>query len=246
MADWLTWESDVPGIAGGALTADVVKQITANADSDATEHPIESGSTISDHVIKRPKRVTFEFAQSSMPLNDPDETEWTQVPWNVRESQFKPRGLLALTMLAGQALAAIGAAVGIGGGAKEIWVLTAKEDKDRIHELHDTLIDVWDNAYLCTFNYQGLYLPDYVLTSVQYSRGVPGGIARFTLEAKAIVTVETAAAALSGAGGAAALPGAINLVPVLPKGPSAVEQIEKEVVRKSLLVQTGQYTGVIP
>ena len=234
MADWLTWEGEVPGIGGGALTADVVKQITASAEAEVTNHPIESGSEISDHVIKRPKRVTFEFAQSSMPLAQEDETNWEQIPINVRESQFKPFGLLALTMLAGAAIKAVGKALGLGGGPTEVWALTAKEDKDRIHELHGKLLEVWENSYLCTFNYQGLYLPDYVLTSVQYTRGVPGGLARFTLEAQAVQTVQTAAASLGGAAGLK-VPAAVNLVPLLPKGPSAVEQIEKAVVKKSLL-----------
>lgn len=233
MADWLTWEGDVPGVGGGALTADVVKQITASAESEVTNHPIESGSEISDHVIHRPRRVTFEFAQSSMPLTE-DETNWEQLPVDVRKSQFRPFGLLALTMLAGAAIAAIGSALGLGGGPTEIWTLTAKEDKDRIHELHDKLIEVWQNAYRCTFSYQGLYLSDYVITGVQYSRGVPGGIARFTIEAQAIVTVATSAAAL-GAGGLPAAPLSVNLVPLVPMGPSAVDKIEKDVVQKSLL-----------
>lgn len=242
MTDWLTWEGDVPGVGGGALTADVVKQITASAESEVTNHPIESGSEISDHVIHRPRRVTFEFAQSSMPLTE-DETEWQQLPVDVRKSQFRPFGLLALTMLAGAAIAAIGSALGLGGGPTEIWTLTAKEDKDRIHELHDKLIEVWQNAYRCTFNYQGLQLSDYVLTSVQYSRGVPGGIARFTIEAQAVVTAATAGATL-GAAGVGSLPAAVNLVPLVPMGPSAVEKLEKAVVRKSLLASGLDSLGI--
>lgn len=236
MADWLTWEG-AAGASSGALTADVVKQITVSAESEVTNHPIESGSEISDHVIKRPRRVTFEFAQSTMPLSD-DETKWEQLPIGpVRDSQFKPKGLLALTMLAGQAVSAIGAALGFGGGPSEVWMLTAKTDEDRIHALHDKLLDVQDNAYFCTFNYQGLYLPQYILTSVQYSRGVPGGIARFMIEAQSVKTVATAAAALGGGAGVGGSPvaGAVSLVPLVPKGPSAVEQVEKEVVQKSLL-----------
>ena len=226
MTDWLTWD-------GGALTADVVKQITTSADAEITNHPIESGSEISDHVIKRPRRVTFEFAQSSMPFAG-DEVDWEQVPWSVRESQFKPTGLLALSMLAGSAIAAIGSLVGIGGGSTEIWVLTAKEDEDRIHKLHDQLIELWEDSEEVTFSYQGLYLSGYVISSVQYSRGVPGGVARFTLEAQAVQTVETGVSSLTGSLADLAS-SAINLVPLVPKGPAAVEKIEKTVVEKSLL-----------
>lgn len=242
MTDWLTWEGDIPGIGGGALTADVVKQITASAESEVTNHPIEDGSEISDHVIRRPRRVTFEFAQSATSIAEAD-TEWKRLPIDVRKSQFKPKGLLALTMLAEQAIAAVGAALGIGGGPSEVWTLTAKEDKDRIHELHDKLIDVWQKSYLCTFNYQGLQLSDYVITSVQYSRGVPGGIARFTIEAQAVVTAATAGATL-GAAGVGSLPAAVNLVPLVPVGPSAVEKLEKAVVQKSMLASGLDALGI--
>lgn len=243
MTDWLTWEGDIPGIGGGALTADIVKQITASAESEVTNHPIEDGSEISDHVIHRPRRVTFEFAQSATPLGE-SETEWKQLPIDVRQSQFKPTGLLAITMLAGAAVAAIGAALGIGGGPAEVWTLTAKEDKDRIHALHDKLIEVWQKSSLCTFNYQGLQLSDYVLTSVQYSRGVPGGVVRFTIEAQAIVTAATAGATLGAAGVGAPIPAAVNLVPLVPGGPSAVEKLEKAVVQKSMLASGLDALGI--
>ena len=235
MADWMTWEGEVPGIGGGALTADIVKQITASSEAEVTNHPVEEGFEISDHVIKRPKRVTFEFAQSAIPFAQESETNWEKIPLNVRDSEFRPFGLLAITMLAGAAIAAVGKALGLG-SAFEVWALTSKENKDRIHELHDKLIEVLDNSYMCTFSYQGLYLPNYVLTGVQYSRGVPGGIARFTIEAQAVITVSTSAALIAGGvGGLPKLPAAINLVPAIPMGPGATEKIEKEVVQKSML-----------
>jgi hypothetical protein len=227
VTDWLTWDD-------GALTADVVKQVSASADAEVTNHPIESGSEISDHVIKRPRRVTFEFAQSAIPLAQENETDWEQVPWSVRESQFKPQGLLALSMLAGQAIAAIGSLVGLGGAPTQIWVLTAKKDEDRIKKLHDKLIELWQDSTKVTFNYQGLYLPGYVLASVQYTRGVPGGIVRFTVEAQAVQTVETGISSLTGSLADLAQ-SAINLVPLLRKGSTPVEKVEKTVIEKSLL-----------
>jgi hypothetical protein len=226
VTDWLTWDD-------GALTADIVTQVSASADAEITNHPIEAGSEISDHVIKRPRRVTFEFAQSSIPLAQEDETDWEQVPWSVRESQFKPTGLLALSMLAGQAIAAIGSLVGLGGAPTQIWVLTATKDEDRIKKLHDKLIELWQNSTEVTFNYQGLYLPGYVLAGVQYTRGVPGGIVRFTVEAQAVQTVETGISSLTGSLANLAQ-SAINLVPLLRKGSAPVEKIEAEVVRRQL------------
>lgn len=227
----------MPGTGGGALTADVVTQIQITAGAEITNHPIESGGEISDHVIRRPKTVAFDFAQSATTLRT-DEMEWGQTPIQVRESQFKPTGLLAITMLAGQAVEALANAVGLGGGATEFWTFSAKDDEDRIQQIWSKLLEIRDAGALCTFAYQGIYLPDYALTRVSYRRsGGEGGLARFTLEAQEVLTVETAVAALGGSGVGldVASASALSMVPLLPKGPSAVEAVEEEAVQKSLL-----------
>jgi hypothetical protein len=224
----MTWD-------GGALTADIVTQITCSSDTEVTNHPVEAGSEISDHVISRPQKVTFEFAQSADVRANPSLDDWAQVPLDVRDSQFKPQGLLAITMGVGAAVGAIGGALGLSKSGTQIWALVAQAEEDRVHALHETLLQVQKDRELCAFNYQGLSLSNYVITSVQYSRGRPGGIVRFTLEAQAVVTVSTGVAALpTGAAGVAA-PGGVNLVHLTPKGPKSTDEVEKEVVRKSLL-----------
>ena len=237
MADWMTWDAGgLPGVGAGALTADVVTAVTAANTSEVTNHPIESGSEISDHRIIRPDRVVFEFAQSTQPIR-PEEVEWQQTPINVRESQFQPEGLLLLTMAAEMALEAVGSAIGlIGGGNLEVWTLTASESSDRIHTLRDKLIEVQQAPYLVTFSYQGLVLPSYVLTRVQYRReNGAGGLARFTIEAQQIATVETAVSALGGGDLLSAATSVLAAVPLLDLGSKNVETVEKEVVKRSLL-----------
>jgi hypothetical protein len=233
----MTWDSGgLPGVGGGALTADVVTSINVTNETEVTNHPVETGVEISDHVIVKPDRVVFEFAQSTQPLRT-EETEWVQTPMNVRDSQFQPEGLLLLTMAAEMALAAIGSAVGLlGGGGLDVWTLTAKDSEDRIHALRDKLIEVQQAPYLVTFSYQGLLLPNFVLTRVQYSRdGGRGGLARFTLEAQQITTVATASADLGGLGGLGAVTAVLAAVPLLDLGAKSVEKVEKEVIKKSLL-----------
>ncbi len=227
-SDWITWD-------GGALTADVVTDISAEHSAEVTEHPIEDGSTIADHVDVKPPSVAFEFAQSSQSLKD-DDLKWQQAPINVRESQFHPQGLLALTMLAGAAVGALTNAIGLthDAGALKTWTLTAKEDKDRIHEMHDALIAVQKAVKKVAFSYQGLVLTDYIITAIKYHRdNKAGGICRFAIEAKHIDVVKTAASSL--VPGAAALTSVVRSLPLVSKGDQNVKAVEKAVIKKSML-----------
>jgi hypothetical protein len=229
MADWMTWD-------GGALTADIVTDISAEHTSEVTEHPVEDGSTISDHVNAAPPTVAFEFAQSAMSLRDED-LKWQQAPINVRESQFQPQGLLMLTMAAGAAVSALTNAIGLTSAEGELktWTLTAKTNKDRIHEMHDALVAVWTSAKKVTFNYQGLVLSDYISTAVKYQRkNKEGGLCRFAIEAKHIETVKTASSSLIPSGLSAGTT-VLRALPVASKGPQNAEGVEKAVVEKSML-----------
>lgn len=245
MTDWLTWEADAPD-PGGALTADVVTAITAGAESELTNHPIESGSMVTDHRILRPKTITIEFAQSSRPLYEDAGAEWSQQEISPRPSSFQPEGLLALTMLAGQAIAAIGSALGFGGGgSRSIWSLTAASDEDRIVELHDTLIDVLTNAYLCTVSYQGLILPGYVVHSVQLSRSAgESGLARFVVALQEVATVETAASAISGEALSSVASSALGTIPIPALGAQGADQVREDVIGKSWAVDLLEAGGI--
>jgi hypothetical protein len=227
MGDWMTWE-------GGALTADVVTDISAAHTAEVTQHPIEGGSVISDHVQMQPPTVAFEFSQSKTSLRDAD-LEWKQAPINVRESQFVPQGLLALTMAAGAAVGALTNAIGLtSSGTLKTWTLTAKTSKDRIHEMHDALIAAMGK--FVSFSYQGLVLSDYVLTGVKYARSNQhGGLCKFQVEAVHVTTVQTASSSLSGIGAGAGGAGPLSTIPSVSKGAQTAETVEKEVVKKSLL-----------
>lgn len=240
MADWLTWEGDLPG-QGGALTADAVTAIQANGESEVTKHPIESGSVIADHIIHQPDALIVDFVQSNKPLENEEHTDWQQVTINPRPSAFSPSGLLALTMAVGAAVEAVASAIGLaGGGGPQVYMLTANDDTDYINELHDKLLDVRSNGYLCTFQRAGLVRTGLVITSVQLSRtSGEAGLARFTIRLESIATVETAAASLVGDVVGAVGAAALSAVPILDQGSRSVDEIAEDVVDKSLLVQSG-------
>ncbi|MFA4972193.1 MAG: phage baseplate protein [bacterium] len=225
--DWLTWEGLFPGL-GGALTADVITAVEVEHTATATKHAIETGSKISDHVMREPPRVRFEFAQSELPNISDDsltgDTMWIQSPVTPQANRFKPTGLLLAQRALGMAASAIAGAVL---PPVMVWNLTARlPGEDRVHKIHNTLIDVLEKAHLCAFHYRGLVLTDYVLTSVRYSRQAgEGGLARFTLSAEHIMTVKTAASSLAGV----EVPSILAAVPLSQLGRKTVKQVEAEV-----------------
>jgi len=227
MADWITWD-------GGALTADVVTDVSAAHTAEVTQFPVEDGSTISDHVLVQPPTVAFEFAQSKTSLRDAD-LEWKQAPINVRESQFVPQGLLALTMAAGAAVGALTNAIGLtSSGTLKTWTLTAKTSKDRIHEMHDALCGAIGK--FVAFSYNGLVLSNYMLTGVKYARSNQhGGLCRFQIEAVHVDIVKTAESSISGVGAGIGSTSLIGTLPSVSKGGQTAESVEKAVVKKSLL-----------
>lgn len=228
MADWLSWD-------GGALTADVVTSYSADASAELTEHPIETGSVITDHQLRRPKTLTVEFAQSKQTLRE-DEMVWTQVDAPYVESRFQPTGLLLLSTALEAGLKAIGSAIGLigGGDTLTIWSLTAKDpDLDRVQELHDQLLDLLEGATECTFSYQGLELTGYYITSVRRStRAGSGGLTRFTLELQHVQTVATAASSLAGG---LAVPGILSAIPSIDFGKKpGYAKVEENQYQRSL------------
>ena len=222
----MTWDD-------GALTADVVTAFTCSCDGEVTNHPIETGSDISDHVIIHPETVSVEFAQSEQPLARDAELEWKKASIQVRESEFEPDGLLMLTMAAGKALAAVGSALGLGGGAElQIWTLTAKQDRDRVNEVFDTLVDVWRGAKTVTITSKGRTLDGYIITSAKLTRSnKEAGLARITIEAQHVETVTTAATSLLDG---FAVPAVLRALPLLDKGKTSTKAIEAAVVKRSI------------
>lgn len=223
----MTWD-------GGALTADVVTSTATEARVELTQHRVETGGTIADHGRSMPKTVTFEFAQSSQPLKMVD-LAWAQVDAPIRKSLFRPTGLLLLTTAAGAALQAAGEATGLlsGGPSLKIWSLTNKDpDADRIQDLHDQLLELLDGITEVSFTWRSLVLTGYRLTSVSRStKSGSGGLARFTIEAHHVQTVETAATSLLGG---FPVPSVLSSIPLLNVGKKGSQPIEDGQYERSL------------
>lgn len=62
---------------GLVISPDTAELVTHTREAEATDHPVEDGSSIADHVIVKPK--TFQLT-----------TNWTPRPW---DDTFKPTGI---------------------------------------------------------------------------------------------------------------------------------------------------------
>jgi hypothetical protein len=128
-------------------------------------------------------------------------------------------------MGAGMLIDAAAGALGLSSNSQvEIWALTAKEDRDRVLEVYDAIAGAIDSARLVKFSLKGQVLDGYVLTSLRLRRqgGRESGLARISVRARHVQTVETSASSLLGG---FPVPSALRALPLLPfgkKGTSAI------------------------
>lgn len=206
--DLLAWKDE-----SGTLHVVPVDIVTGHEDdrtAEVTSFPVENGSNINDHIIQQPDMLTLEVCQTQTPFPSPARPgslytapkgfATRAIQLDVRKSQFKPGGLLALTEGVGNALASVGSALGLPGpGSDAVFatVLVADAPVDRIGALHDKLIEIKQNGRLCKIVFKGKVYPDYVMTRVRWAttKGEVG-LGRFSLSFQTVRTVETATAEL--------------------------------------------------
>lgn len=241
MTDWLTWD-------GGSLTADVITATSEEQSWEITSAPIETGSSVSDHAIKNPARMTWEFAQSEQPFAD-DDVKWVQGTLDVRESLFEPGGLLWAQMQVGAAIDAVGSALGFGGsgGKPKYWHLTAKtKDVDRIAKIRDALLDVAEKQKELTLEFKGIRYTGYHVVAFKHTRtNQEAGLSRFTLDVQKVTTVKTGASGLMDDFAAGA-----NLVKSVAAavgagGKDTAKEIETRVRDRTLLDMGAEWSGLL-
>lgn len=156
------------------------------ATADVTEHPVETGSNVADHVRPNPRTLNLELYVTNTPVSDlgrgSSEKQELDVPVWEPPLEFTPgsvyrklRGLIPL------------------GQPRTITIraLTFPEVFDRVKEIHTTLLALWEKGVdMSIVTSLGTY-ETMVLTSVGVPRTEMGG-ATFSLATKQIRTVTTA------------------------------------------------------
>lgn len=176
-------------IVGFDLTISESHEATA----EVTEHPVEEGSKIADHVHLNPRTLSLEVYVTNTPSNDLGGR-------GVRESlelQY-PRYSPPLAPTPGSLFRAAKNAVGglvdlLSGGQPpaKVTVLLFPEEFDRVQETHATLTDLWERKVTMTVVTSTKNYDSMVLTRVSLPRDHGGG-ASFNLDLKHITTVTTA------------------------------------------------------
>jgi hypothetical protein len=156
--------------------------------AEVTEHSVESGAKISDHVVINPETLSLELVVTQTPVTEVSGMGRSNLELNVRPSQFVPGGFLALSSGVRAAVSSL-----LTKEKQPVAVNTLQAtggDKDRIADAHDQLIRILSNALPVTVNFKGRIYSDYLLTRVTLTSN-PGefGMGRFTVDAQSIRTV---------------------------------------------------------
>lgn len=197
------------------LDVDVVMSTEDKRTAQLTDHPVEDGSVVTDHIVLRPEQLSFELLVTQTPMGGPGmavqplsiETQTGNLvpqthPITVRKSQFQPGGFLGLTtglrsavagLLGGQETASTmqgSRAVGVVSTVRANVLQITGAPVDRVNAAFDTLVGIMRTGLLVTVSFKGRLYADYLLTSVQLSQGKgEAGCGRFKVEARAFRTV---------------------------------------------------------
>jgi hypothetical protein len=207
---------DLISYEGGFLACDMLADASVDDSSELTRFPIESGSFISDHMIRQPRSVTLTLVQTETPLGEvkgfaravqalsyqerPAAQQTNTAP--VRQKEFRPVNLLALTEAAQGLL--------FGGPPTEVKVTGQKSDAAlsskslnvhvlaagapvaRVNEFHVQLLALLESAAPVIVTVKGASYIDLVVVGVKRTDAAGQfGKATFAVELQQIATVET-------------------------------------------------------
>jgi hypothetical protein len=177
--------------AGIEHTLDVDVLTSANDERTAmlSDHSVETGSVITDHVVILPESISLELVVTQTPIVEVDGFARQSLPLDVRPSQFKPGGFLAISSGVRNALTGLFS----GPATPPVAARTLQSivgNSQRIAYVHDTLCEILRKALLVTVSYKGHIHKDYLLTRVSLTSN-PGefGLGRFGVDARAFRTV---------------------------------------------------------
>lgn len=174
------------------ISADLVQSALDVRQTNLTEHAIEDGSIVSDHVIRKPDTCTFELIQSQTPLyNLPFEGQAFQQREVTVEGRAAPpkKGLLSFSIPPSSHAVDTG---NIQDFNYVFFAFSAETPRDRIRDMHDKLIELLDNSHEVEITFRGYTLQKMILIGLTSSSN-PGelGMGRFSLEFQKLNTVTT-------------------------------------------------------
>jgi hypothetical protein len=200
------------------LDVDVAMSTKDKRTVKLTDHVVETGSVVTDHIVIMPEELSFELVMTQSPFAGRNAPGFAMGASNitaagrqltpdtntisVRKSQFQPGGFLLLSSGLRSVISSVFGGEDLPGRASgsrstettavmAANVLQASAPVDRVNATHDTLIEIMNTGLLVTVSFKGRLYIDYLLTSVELSQG-PGeaGMGRFMVDLRAFRTVE--------------------------------------------------------
>lgn len=236
-ASLFTW-NDEAGVEH-TLDVDVVSSAVDERTATLTDHSVETGAVITDHVVVHPETLTLELAVTQTPVfvrKGEQGFQLANMSLDVRPSQFVPGGFLALTSGVRSAVTSLlGAAVE--GGPVATKVLQATQPVDRVNDVHDHLIRILQGALPVTVNFKGRIYEDYLLTRVTLTSN-PGefGMGRFSVDLRAFRTVTGEVVTLPN-------PADFRVLPKASKGNKPTIPADTKIIPKSIAASVVDLLG---
>ncbi len=199
------------------LDVDVVMGSSDRRKAKLTDHVVEDGAVITDHVVIMPEEVSFDLVVTQTPITAVPgfapaaallaTSAQTLVPADisikVQPSAFRPGGFLMLssglvgvvTDLLGQGgtglpSVAAGSRAEMLSASTTVQTLQAATDVDRVAAVHEALCEILSKALLVTLSFKGRLYVDYLLTEVTLTESAGKfGAASFKVDARAFRTV---------------------------------------------------------
>jgi hypothetical protein len=198
------------------LDVDVVMSTNDKRVARLTDHVVETGAVVTDHIVLQPEILNFElivtqtpmlagngFAQQNVSLEvSGRRLEPAQVPITIPKSRFQPGGFLLLSSGLRSVVADLFGSASetptTAQGSRSVEtkstisarVLQATAPVDRVNDTFDTLVEILNTGLLVTVSFKGRLYIDYLLTTVELVQGKnEAGMGRFKVEARAFRAV---------------------------------------------------------
>lgn len=214
---------------------DLVESEGHSFTSEVTEHPVEQGSNLVDHIRQNPQQLTLKVAMTNTPIEDLGRGSIEVLELTI--PQYHPPLLPTPGSLFNAAQSGITNL--ITGGAKplRIQTLTFPEPFDRIKEVYNQLLELWTVSATMSVvtslrTYEAMAFEDVSLPREEK------GKASITLQFKQIRTVTTASVS-------APKPAEKRGMPKQAKGSQSTKPTENPVKATSILIKGLTSLGIV-
>lgn len=172
---------------GGFLIADAVDDSSIDDTATMTDHPVESGSVISDHIIHDPTVVAVTLFATQTPIySDANfvrqqrtlglrvlerSRQTSQITYPPRRNpQLNVASAISRALEQNRPSSFEGVKVGpVKESSFDVTVLAANDPVDRVNAFYDRLLEIKNTHALCTLTFKGHARPNMVLLSVRKS-----------------------------------------------------------------------------